>query len=211
MPVYNPIAPTIGQKTMAGSEPVVLASDQSTLPTLDTNSAAILADLISLLAGLVAQGSTTSGQSGPLAQGAVSTSSPSYTNGQTSPLSLTPSGGLRSAQSGTWTMQPGNTANTTAWLMKLLGATTAFIAAGTSANTVVKNSAGTFYGIFASTIGAGGGLVYDNASTNSGTPVGVAPTAVGFDTGVPEVGVACVNGITVAGGVTNPALTVFYI
>jgi hypothetical protein len=42
-----------------------------------------------------AQGSTTSGQKGPLIQGAVSTSDPSYTNGQTSPLSLTTDGKLR--------------------------------------------------------------------------------------------------------------------
>ncbi|MEY4427850.1 MAG: hypothetical protein RLZZ182_539 [Pseudomonadota bacterium] len=43
----------------------------------------------------VAQGSTTSGQSGVLVQGAVTTSAPSYTNAQTSPLSLDTSGNLR--------------------------------------------------------------------------------------------------------------------
>lgn len=41
------------------------------------------------------QGSTTSGQSGPLAQAAVTTAAPSYTTAQTSPLSLTTAGGLR--------------------------------------------------------------------------------------------------------------------
>lgn len=41
------------------------------------------------------QGSTTSGQSGPLVQGAVTTSSPTYTTAQTSPLSLTTGGALR--------------------------------------------------------------------------------------------------------------------
>lgn len=44
---------------------------------------------------LVSQGSTTSGQKGPLAQGAVTTASPSYSTAQTSPLSLTTAGGLR--------------------------------------------------------------------------------------------------------------------
>lgn len=44
----------------------------------------------------VAQGSTTSGQSGTLMQGAVTTNSPSYTTAQTSPLSLNVRGGLRS-------------------------------------------------------------------------------------------------------------------
>ena len=41
------------------------------------------------------QGSTTSGQSGPLVQGAVTTAAPAYTTAQTSPLSLTTAGGLR--------------------------------------------------------------------------------------------------------------------
>jgi hypothetical protein len=80
--------------------------------------------------GAVAQGSTTSGQTGGLTQGAVTTAPPTYTTAQTSPLSLTTAGGLRvdgsgttqpvsgtvaATQSGTWTVQPGNTANTTAW------------------------------------------------------------------------------------------------
>jgi len=47
------------------------------------------------------QGSTTSGQSGPLIQGAVTTSAPTYTTGQTSPLSLTTGGLLRVDASGT--------------------------------------------------------------------------------------------------------------
>ena len=80
---------------------------------------------------VVSQASTTSGQKGGLIQGAVTTSAPSYTTAQTSPFSLDTSGNLRvtntpsgtqtvsgtvaATQSGTWTVQPGNTANTTAW------------------------------------------------------------------------------------------------
>ncbi len=79
---------------------------------------------------LLAQASTTSGQKGPLMQGAVTTSAPTYTTAQTNPLSLTTAGLLRvdgsgvtqpvsgtitANQGGTWTVQPGNTANTTAW------------------------------------------------------------------------------------------------
>lgn len=45
--------------------------------------------------GAVAQASTTSGQSGPLVQGAVTTAAPTYTTAQTNPLSLTTAGGLR--------------------------------------------------------------------------------------------------------------------
>lgn len=49
---------------------------------------------------LLAQTSTTSGQTGPLVQGAVTTSAPSYTTAKTSPLSLNTSGGLRVDGSG---------------------------------------------------------------------------------------------------------------
>jgi hypothetical protein len=123
----------------------------------------------------VSQGSATSGQKGGLTLGAVTTSAPSYTTAQTSPISLTTTGLLRIdgsgviqpvsgtvtanqggapwsqnvtqfggvnvstgtgasgtgiprvtvsndsnvlvTQSGTWTVQPGNTANTTPWLV----------------------------------------------------------------------------------------------
>ena len=45
---------------------------------------------------------------------------PSYSEGTNNPLSQDLSGHLRvgATQSGTWTVQPGNTANTTAWLVK---------------------------------------------------------------------------------------------
>ena len=45
--------------------------------------------------GAVAQGSTTSGQTGGLMQAAVTTSAPTYTTAQTNPLSLTTTGNLR--------------------------------------------------------------------------------------------------------------------
>lgn len=68
-----------------------------------------------------AQGSTTSGQNGVLAQGAVTTAAPTYVTGQTDPLSLTTAGALRtdgsgSTQpiSGTVTANQG-TANATPW------------------------------------------------------------------------------------------------
>src|SRR3974377_1777850 len=90
-------------------------------------------------------GTTTAAvQGGPMAQGAVTSLAPAYTNGTIDPLSLTTAGALRvdgsavtqpisgtisisgtttvsgtsaATQSGTWTVQPGNTANTTAWLV----------------------------------------------------------------------------------------------
>lgn len=70
------------------------------LQSIESNTAAL--DL--------AQNSSTSGQTGPLVQGAVTTSAPSYNTGKTSPLSLTTSGGLRVDGSATtqpvsWTSQ----------------------------------------------------------------------------------------------------------
>ena len=50
---------------------------------------------------LLGQNSTTSGQTGPIVQGAVTTSAPSYTTAKTSPLSLTTGGLLRVDASGT--------------------------------------------------------------------------------------------------------------
>ncbi len=66
------------------------ATEISSLATIATNTTGVT----------VAQGSTTSGQTGQLIQGAVSTSAPTYSNGQTDPLSLTTAGALRVDASG---------------------------------------------------------------------------------------------------------------
>ncbi len=134
---------TLGQKAMAASTPVVIASDQSALTiathavtqsgtwnigtlTSITNPVAVTGTFfqatqpisaaalplptgastlaeqqtqttaLQLIDNLpLAQASTTSGQVGILTQGAVTTANPSYTNAQTSPLSLAPDGTLR--------------------------------------------------------------------------------------------------------------------
>lgn len=74
-------APTVGSKTSANSLPVVIASDQGAVSVADTS--------------FVTQGSTTSGEKGLLIQGAVTTAAPAYTTAQTSPLSLSTTGSLR--------------------------------------------------------------------------------------------------------------------
>jgi hypothetical protein len=68
-----------------------LASIDGKLPALSGSRVPVV-DLTS-----VAQGSTTSGQSGQMVQGAVTTAAPTYTTAQTSPLSLDTSGSLRVA------------------------------------------------------------------------------------------------------------------
>lgn len=74
--------------TQSGTWNITNLSGTVSLPT----GAATEASLVKLP---LAQGSTTSGQSGALVQGAVTTAAPSYTTGQTSPLSLTTGGALR--------------------------------------------------------------------------------------------------------------------
>jgi hypothetical protein len=89
-------------------------------------------------------------------------------------------------------------------------ANTFSIPAGTTTDTVVKSSAGTFYGMLITTSAAGTPTVYDNATSGSGTPISIAPAStVGF-TATPYIGVNCALGITVKGSASNPAITVYW-
>ncbi len=81
----------LGQTTMSASLPVAFASNQSALTVAQATAANLNMTDISD----VAQGSTTSGQVGPLVQGSVTTSSPTYSNGQTSPLRMNTAGSLQ--------------------------------------------------------------------------------------------------------------------
>lgn len=113
--------PALGQALAAASSPVVLTAAQlSTLTPLPTvavtqstspwvssvtgtvtanagtnlNTSALALDA-TLSGTQVSQGSTTSGQKGVLSLGAVSTNAPTYSNGQTSPISLSTRGDVR--------------------------------------------------------------------------------------------------------------------
>lgn len=114
----------IGQDTMANSLPVVIASNQSAVPASQSGTwniatvTAVTGITNALPTGTnvigvtgVGQGSATAGQSGPLAQGAVTTLAPSYTNAQTSPLSLQTDGSLRTAVLNTVTVAAHNVTN----------------------------------------------------------------------------------------------------
>lgn len=82
--------------------------------------------------GGVAQGSTTSGQTGSLTQGAVTTAAPTYTTGQTDPLSLTTAGSLRVVDNST-VAQASTTSGQTGALTQ--GAVTTGLPAYTTAQT----------------------------------------------------------------------------
>jgi len=88
--------------TQSGTWNITNVSGTVSLPTgastsaLQTTGNTSLSTIATNTAGLaLTQGSTTSGQTGNLTLGAVTTSAPSYTTGQTSPFSLDTSGNLR--------------------------------------------------------------------------------------------------------------------
>lgn len=149
----------LGQTAMSSSLPVAIASNQSAIPVSQSGSWTVTANagtnlntsalaLDASVSGiLVSQGSTTSGEKGPLIQGAVTTAAPSYTTAQTNPLSLTTAGALRvdasgstqpvsgtvaATQSGTW-----NITNVSGTVSLPTGASTA--ANQTTANTSLNN------------------------------------------------------------------------
>lgn len=122
------------------------------------------------------QGSTTSGQSGTLIQGAVTTSAPSYTTAQTNPLSLTTAGALR--VDGSAVTQPVSlTGNQAVNVAQINGVTTTMGngASGTGVQrvTIASDSTGQV------TLAAGAatiGSLTANQSVNMAQINGVAPT-----------------------------------
>jgi hypothetical protein len=101
----QPVSGTFWQTTQPVSGSVSVSNFPGTQPVSGTVTANIGTSgslaLNSSVTGLqVTQGSTTSGQSGTFTLGAVTSSSPSYTTGQTSPFSLNLAGGLRVDGSG---------------------------------------------------------------------------------------------------------------
>lgn len=96
------------------------------------------------------------------------------------PRAMQTFGGIVS-QNGTWTVQPGNTPNTAAWLVQLVAAATggysfSHIAANT-AGTTVKSGAGTLHSVTINTAGASSNVLtlYDNTAA-SGTVIAIIDT-----------------------------------
>lgn len=126
----NNITGTVSLPTGASTSALQTTGNTS-LSTIATNTASLI----------LAQGSTTSGQTGNLIMGAVTTAAPTYTTAQTSPLSLTTSGALRVDASGaslSATVNQG-TANTVAngWPVKITdGTDTALVTANSDLKVV---------------------------------------------------------------------------
>jgi hypothetical protein len=89
------------------------------------------------------------------------------------------------------------------------GRTSTAIAAGTSANTVVKNSPGRLARILVTATGTNQLNVFDNASGASGTQIALIPANAAVGTLI-DCQAPALNGITVQGNSANPGVTIFY-
>lgn len=87
------------------------------------------------------------------------------------------------------------------------GLSTTAVAAGTAANTVIKASAGRLARVLITLTGTASMLIYDNATTNSGTLIGVIPANPTAGQ-VFEFKMPAASGITVDGDANNPGVTI---
>lgn len=135
-----------------------------------------------------AQGSTTSGQTGPLIQAAVTTSAPTYTTAQTSPLSLDTAGNLRVV--GTGLAQGSTTSGQTGSMV--MGAVTTSAPSYTTAQTspLSLDTAGNLRVNVVAGGGSGGTSLADAATFTAGTTAGT-PVIAQFTSGGAT---ACVTG-----------------
>ncbi len=109
--LMNTLANAQGSTTSGQTGPLVQGSVTTSAPTyttaqtsplsLDTAGNLRVNVVAGCASGNVAQGSTTSGETGVMIQGAVTTAAPSYTAAQTSPISLTTAGAVRTDASAT--------------------------------------------------------------------------------------------------------------
>ena len=135
---------TLGQKTMANSTPIAIASDQTSIPVTDNGGSLTIDGTVSI--NSIPAGTNNIGDvdvasiaAGSNLIGKVQIRNPGDTvdlGDVTNPIRVDPTGtttqpvsdaggsltvdnggtfAVQAAQSGTWTVQPGNTANTTAW------------------------------------------------------------------------------------------------
>jgi hypothetical protein len=140
------------EATVTGSNALKIDGSAVTQPVSGTVTANVgttngLALDTSVNGVIVSQGSTTSGEKGPLIQGAVTTSAPSYTTAQTSPISLTTAGAVRvdgsavtQPISGTITANAGTNLNTSALALES-GGNLATLAGAVTSSKVQANVA----------------------------------------------------------------------
>lgn len=83
------------------------------------------------------------------------------------------------------------------------------IAAGITANTIVRGSAGRLARVLVTSSGTNQMNIFDNASTPTGTIISIVPANAAAGT-ILDCQAPAANGITVAGNSNNPGVTIFY-
>lgn len=83
------------------------------------------------------------------------------------------------------------------------------IAAGITANTIVRGSSGRLARILVTATGTNQMNIFDNASSPAGTIIGLVPANATVGTLI-DCQAPAANGITVAGNSNNPGVTIFY-
>jgi VCBS repeat-containing protein len=148
------ISGVVGQNTMANSLPVAIASNQSAIPasqsgTWTTGRTWSLLNTTDSV-NAVQSGTWTTGRTWTLSSGTDSvaatqsgtwTVQPGNVANTTAWLVTGTGGTFPATQSGTWTVQPGNTANTTPWLTKLNDGTNSFTVKAASTAAVASDTA----------------------------------------------------------------------
>ena len=113
-------------------------------------------------------------------------------------------------QSGTWTVQPGNTPNTTPWLVNPGANNNAVVAAAAGSITVIKATPGNLACVTITTAGTVATNIYDNASAASGNVLLALPATTTLGQIFQLPGTAKL-GITAAGsGAGAPGYTVYF-
>lgn len=157
---------------------------------------------------LVSQGSTTSGEKGTLIQGAVTTAAPSYTTAQTSPLSLTTTGALRTdASASTQPVSGTVTANqgTSPWVNNVtqFGGTNLSTGTGASGTGIPRVTVANDSNILATQSGTWN---INNVSGTISLPTGAASSSNQTSViGTVAAGTAATNAL-LTGGVFNTSL-----
>ena len=180
----SPWVVSLTSTTITGSVAVTGTFWQATQPVSDVNLE-------------LAQGSTTSGQVGPLMQGAVTTSAPTYTTGKTDPFSLTTAGALRVDGSGV--TQPVSIAGTVA----VSGTVTANAGTGTFN---IQSNASVNLNEYAGTALTGTVTAYGTAPTGNvfGVNAYVTNTVAVSQSGTWNIGtVTTVSTVTAVTAITN--------
>lgn len=190
----------------AGTLRVVLATDQPAL----TNKLLVTPDSVALPANQSVNVSQINAVTPLMGNGVTGTGSPRVTIASDNTAFT-----VNAAQSGTWTVQPGNTANTTAWLVNDQPATSGGlsfsavpVSAASNNKTQAKGSAGQLYSISAQNISAS--VRYLKIFNNTSAGVTMGTTACDYQFIIPgsttgagvvinfDKGIAMGTGITYA-------------